>query len=217
MAVDHTHIALLESRWRDDSNITMRNLFELIADIATNNPNSFHYEMANTVEAVKEAIPRIASYRKCRYLCIGTHGDDGGLQFGKDHKLTRTELRNILKSIEVTDGSRLDGIYLSSCAFGTQKLANFLFEPAIRPVWIAGYAEYVNWIESSALDLLFFNELMRYEGTTDSPLQLIEKVAEKLLKTAPDLVRHLGFGIYRRKRGNGGGAQNILRSNDEDE
>jgi hypothetical protein len=93
--LDHTHIAVLESKWFKNSNVSMRNLFELIADIGTENPNSYHYEMAGSPGAAIEAMSRIATYRKGRYLCIGTHADEKGLEFLNGTTLSRTMIRRV--------------------------------------------------------------------------------------------------------------------------
>lgn len=204
----HTGLAVLESGWWRKSNVSVRELFELIANIACENPNGFHYEMANSEAAIKEAIPRIASYRECKYLCIATHGDLDGLQLLNDERLSRAELRNLLARIKAKNGSKLRGVHLASCWFGTNKIADFLFEKDIGINWIAGYTEEINWIDSSALDLLFFNELFRIAGETE--IQRIERTANRLLEISSGLIRELGFGIYIRRRATGG-AKNLLQ------
>lgn len=203
----HTGIGVIESNWQRKSNLSVRGLFDLIANISCDNPNAYHYEIANSEVAIKEAIPRIGSYRECRYLYIAAHGDEKGLGFLNDDRLTRTELRNLLRDIRNTDGSKLRGLCLGSCLFGTDKLADFLFSEDVGVRWIAGYSTEVAWIESSALDLLFFNELISVEGETD--IQAINRTAKRLLEVAPGLVKELGFGIFVRKKKTGG-AKNLL-------
>lgn len=219
--LDHTGVAVLEGRWNNKSNISMRNLFELIADLSTGNPNCFHYEMAGCEAAAKEAIPRIASYRKCKYLCIATHGYADGLVWHNDERLSRAELRNLLRTIEQTPGSTLDGIYMSACDFGTESLANFIFQDQSVVWWIAGYSSEINWVKSSALDLLFFNELMsahiedQRRGTNRTPVQKIQDIASDLRILVPELIAELGFGIYVRRQ-RVGGAKNLLAPDGDD-
>lgn len=107
----------------------------------------------------------------------------------------------------------MSGIFLGSCLFGTEKLAEFIFSGDVGINWIAGYSEEVDWVKSSALDLLFFNELI--SGDDGSEIARINRTAEDLLDTAPGLVRNLGFGIYTRKRG--GGIKNLLATAYADE
>lgn len=87
---------------------------------------------------------------------------------------------------------------MGSCLFTTDRIAGFLFEKDVGLTWIAGYFEEVDWLESSALDLLFFNELLKYGGDTD--LSTIKQTAQAILAAAPGLVRNLGFGVFIRGR-----------------
>lgn len=178
----------------------------MIANISYDNPNAYHYEMANSEAAIKEALPRIASYRECRFLYVATHGDWDGLHLLNEELLSRIELRNLLARVHETKGSKLRGIHLGSCLFTMDRLANFLFEKDVGVTWIAGYSEHVDWIESSALDLLFFNELLKFEAETD--LAAIKNTAAKLKIAAPGLIEHLGFGIF--VKGRGGRLSNLL-------
>lgn len=202
----HTKIAVVESTWWQGRNTSVRGLFELVADINCNNPHSYHYEMANSEAALKEIIPRIGRYKNCKYLYLAMHGNENGLHLLNEERLSRSELRNLLKKIEAEQGSSLKGIYLGSCLFGTEKLAEFILTEDVGINWIAGYCEEVSWIKSSALDLLFFNELILEDD--GSEIARINRTAEDLLDTASGLVKNLGFGIYTRKRG--GGIKNLL-------
>lgn len=202
-----TGIAVIESKWWRGSNVSVRSMFDLVADIATRNPHGYHYEMANSEAALKESIPRIAGYRDCRYLCLAMHGDSDGLQLINKERLSRTELRNLLTRVKAKPGSKLAGVYLSSCAFGTRDLADFVFQQDAGVSWIAGYSERVDFIESSALDLLFFNHLVWEDASTEG--EKIKAVAKRITDIAPGLARELGFGIYVRKQGTGG-AKNLL-------
>lgn len=202
-----TGVAVIESKWAPDSNVSVRGLFDLVSEMATENPHGYHYEMANSEAAIKESIPRIARYRDCKYLCLAMHGNGDGLHLMNGERLSRTELRNVLIRIKTTRGSKLDGVYLSSCIFGTHQLADFIFQQSASVSWIAGYSEEVDWLDSSALDLLFFNHLVWSEASTEA--EKIKEVAKRITEVAPGLARELGFGIYVRKQGTGG-AKNLL-------
>ncbi|MEJ8570772.1 hypothetical protein [Microbaculum marinum] len=205
----HTGLAVIESNWLRKQNISVRGLFDLVANIACENPNAYHYEMANSEAGLKEAIPRIGAYPECRYLCLAMHGDFDGLQTLSGQRLSRTELRNLLSQIKDTDRSKLRGLHLGSCLFASERLAAFLFEREIGVHWIAGYSKEVDWLDSSAMDLLFLNELLNHNDMTE--IQRIEGTASRLLDIAAGLVRDLGFGIFVRKRRTGG-IKNLLTS-----
>lgn len=203
-------IAVIESTWWRGSNVSVRGMFELIADIGYDNPHDYHYEMANSAAALKEAIPRIALDRKCKYLCLAMHGDEAGIVTLNDNRLSRSALKKLLVDIKSTSGAKLRGIYLSCCLVGTAALADYLFREDVGVSWIAGYSTEADWIESSALDFLFFNTLVRTrDEATD--IQKIHSVAARLRKAAPGLIEDLGFGIYVRKQATGG-AKNLLGS-----
>jgi len=204
----HTNIAVIESNWWRKSNTSVRGLFDLVANIAFDNPNAYHYEMVNTEDALKEVMPRIASYREVQYACIAAHGDKDGIVFDlSGQRITRTEIRNLLCKIKETNGSTLRGIHFSSCSFGTSGLAKHLFEKDVCINWVSGYEKDVSWIDSSALDLLFFNELL--QGKKDEkPRDAIVRTAKRVKARASGLCKELGFGIF--VKNSGSGLQNLL-------
>lgn len=210
--MEHTHIAVIESKWWKRSNTSMRGIFELVSDIATDNPSAYHYEMVNTKSAFAEALPRLAQDRQIRYVCLASHGDAGCISFElSQQKINRDEFRDILVNIENTPGATLRGIHVSSCAFVTNDTVQHLFEGGICVKWISGYRKDVDWLDSSALDLLFFNELLNFEGD-ETELDAINRTAKRIGKIAGGLCEELGFGIYTRKKGRGSVYQNILEN-----
>lgn len=208
---EHTKIAVIESNWYKDSNVSVHSLFDVISDITCGSPHAYHYERANCEAAMKEAIPRIAKDRRIKYLYIATHGEEDALQLYNGDNFTRTELKNQLIKIKNSSGSTLRGLYLGSCLVGSSNLADFLFADDIAPRWIAGYDKKISWVQSSALDMLFFNELIDADSSSgaETPRMKIESIAKFIGKAAPGLVKDLGFGIYVRKKGNGG-AKDLL-------
>lgn len=205
--MNHTNIAVIESGWWRKSNISVRGLFELVANLSCENPNAYHYEMANSEIGLKEAIKLVGTYNECKYLYLAMHGDYDGLQTLSGQKLSRTELRNLLCQIKETKGSKLRGLHFGSCLFASDSLAKFLFEREVGVHWIAGYSKSVDWIESSAMDLLFLNEFLNKNG--ESEIRRIQATATRLLNVAPGLVNTLGFGIFVRTPG-AGGIRNLL-------
>jgi hypothetical protein len=204
----HTNVAVIESKWWNGTNVSVRGLFDLMADIACENPHAYHYEMANSEAALKEAIPRIAEDKDCRYLCLAMHGDIDGLHLFNNERLTRTELRNLFGRIYDKRGARLTGVHMASCLFGTHDFADWTFSRKHDVVWIAGYSTEVAWIESSALDLLFFNTLINGDPS-ETEVQRIQRTAKRLSEIAPGLIKELGFGVYVRKQRTGG-AKNLF-------
>ncbi len=203
----HTNIAVLETRWWARSNVSVRGFFDLIADIHCDNPHTYHYEMVNSEQAAKEAITRIGSLRHCKYLYFASHGDEGGLHFEGEQRLTRTELRNALAA---SDGSQFIGLYLGACAFGARSLADHLFKNGdVKLKWVAGYSKDLDWVQSSVLDLLVLNEILGRRRKGDSTPQHLQRSMKKVNKLAGGLIKELGFGFYVPK-GRRGGVKNLL-------
>jgi len=205
----HTGLAVVESKWWAGKNTSVSPIFDLISDVFLANPNHYHYEMVSGKRAAKEVIPRIAADPHCSVLYIAAHGEPDGIAWHNGDKLSRLEFRTMLKAIRATRGSQLSGVYFASCRFMTQETADYLFQEAVCPWWIAGYSEQVDWLDSTALDMLVFRSLMSRRKGTD--LARIKAVAEDLNSRCAGLIRELGFGIYVRKPGTGG-AKNLLAS-----
>src|SRR5262249_35128848 len=125
---------------------------------------------------------------------------------------SRTELGNILCAIRTNRGQDIKGMHLSSCLFGTQDLADYIFRRPVCLLWMSGYSTAVDWLDSFALDLLFFNLLVTYSRKRrrlNTEAKVIKEVAAQLHRRAGGLIRELGFGIYVRKQGTGG-AKNLF-------
>lgn len=207
--MEHTGIGVLESIWWRKRNTSVRGLFDLISDLNCGNQHGYHYEMVNCTAAAKETIGRFGRMREIKYAYIATHGDHNNLIFEiNDQKLKRSDLRSILHEIKQINGSTLKGLYLGACSIGSKKVADYLFEGDICVNWICGYKEQVDWVKSSAFDMLFFNELInRSEGKTE--MQTIQCVSNYIRDNAMGLAIQLGFGIFVRKQKTGG-SKNIL-------
>jgi hypothetical protein len=98
----------------------------------------------------------------------------------------------------------------------SDRLAEFLFEKDIGVKWIAGYSEEVDWLDSSAMDLLFFNELLSGDDS-ETDLQRIQRTASRISQIAQGLTQELGFGIFVRKQRTGGVKNLLANSSDEND
>ncbi len=213
----HTGIAVLEGRWWKDSNVSVRSMFDLISELSeARHPHAYHYEMANSLPAVCEAVPRIMRLPYVRYLCIAMHGDAGKLSLFNKTDLSVPELRTILVDAERArrGRSRCAGLYLSCCLVGTLDIAKYLFDKDNGVTWIAGYEEEVDWLRSSAMDMLFFQELIYAERSTRK--RTIREVAGNLQRYAPGLIEELGFGIFIKSKRHDG-AQNLFDISEDDD
>ncbi len=177
--------------------MSVRRTFDMIAEIACDDVHAYHYEMANSVASLDEAIPRIARDRKSRYLYLATHGDSEGLHLFNDEVVPIPHLARLLSSLP--PGSRFHGLYLAACSVGSEPVANELFNGGAKLAWIAGYQAAVDWLPSSSLDILFFEELLSVSDLSE--IEGIKAVAKRLRELAPGLIEELGFGIFVKSRG----------------
>ena len=209
-------LAVVESRWWDEGNQSVRGVFELIAAVRKENPHAYHYEMFNNADSLREIVPRIAKKKNIRNLVIAAHGDEDGIYGAAGdtrggNRISRTVLRNILE--DIPRGS-LDGLYLGTCETTNENTVDFLFDGG-RVRWVAGYSEETDWLEGTSLDLYFWNT---YYGTNRAggPLKRIERVAERMGPVI-GLCEDWGFDIYVRRRGGGVRALlNEMYSDDDD-
>ena len=202
-------LAVLESRWWppdfEAGNTSVRGLFDLLADIHEDNPSAYHYEMFNNRASLEEIVHRTA--RRKRNLYIAAHGGESSISGAEGHwknRISRTQFRNILRRI-TTRGGKRRGLFIGSCWFVNEENAKFLLgqhNEEIRIRWIAGYSKSVNWIDSSIVDLYFWNAYFR-EDSGQRTLQAARSVARKIDRFMPGAYENLGFNIFVRRKGGG--------------
>jgi hypothetical protein len=200
-------LAVLEGKWSPKTNISVKSLFDLLSDLNFVSQHEYLYEMFCDDASLENIVGRMGRARDVKFLYVGAHGTKGSLQ-ASGGNITRTRLRNILGSL---GASSIEGVFLGSCLFGKPENAEFLLSPpkgASAPIkWLAGYTTEVDWIDSSVMDMLFWNKFFRSSGT---PIERIESVSSELKVLVPGLIEDLGFCIYRKKKGVGGGVVNTL-------
>lgn len=209
MTVSKSSLAVIEGKWSSRKNLSVKLLFDLLSDLNFDNPHEYYYEMFCDDRSLENVVSRMGQTRGVRYLYLGAHGTNGYID-AAGGKVGRSRLRNILRGL---GGRGIDGAFIGSCLFGREQNAEFLLVPGngdTLPIkWLAGYTTEIDWIDSSVLDMLFWNKYFCYEGT---PNERIERVASDLRRLVPGLIHELGFCIYRRKLGGSRGVVNILSS-----
>jgi hypothetical protein len=197
----HTGIAVIEGIWKRKSNVSIRGLFDVIANIQFENPNAYHYEMAGSKAAFKEVVTRISGMSECKFVYVATHGSDDGLSFHNGDVMKPAELKKLLVEIARTPRHKLRGIHLGACSALMEETAEELFSDDIGVKWVAGYSENIEWIDSSALDLLFYRRYLQSVETSSS--KIVRDVTARLVEDVPGLIRTLGFHVFARRRGGG--------------
>jgi hypothetical protein len=224
-----TKIGVIESKWASPGNgiaknTSVRPLFEFFSDIHYGSHHHFEYDLVGTRDAFRSALKRFSKSRTVTVAYIGMHGSHTHLHLHGGENISRTVLRNDLVGIVSEAGANLSGLYFGSCLFAGAALAEHLLAPATRIEWVAGYSESVDFVESTALDLLFFNtwQYVKEDDGFNTRGSRIREVARRMKILAPGLCSTslengegelgLGFSIYVRKTGRGGGIRDLMRS-----
>lgn len=208
-------LAVLEGRWFDKKNRSIRPVFDTLIDLLHGTPHAYFYHQFSNAASLGHLIRRVAE-TEARFLYIGTHGDTSGL-YGFDReegdekpntddvgKISRTRLRKLLWTCWDEGVGDFDGLFLGSCSFVNEENAKLLLRGEGVPAslkWVAGYATDVDWIDSTLLDALFLKRVLTKSGK--SPVARIEDASRYIAREAPGLCKRLGFQVYRRKHGPG--------------
>ena len=206
------NLAVIETRWWQSGNHSVKGMFDVLWDMFDHRTR-FHYEMFVDRGSLQRIIERImVLYRRphIRHLYIAGHGDDDGI-YGAEgcNRISRTQLRNdVLNFVPFRASGRRGGLYVSSCKFGNFETVNFLIERGVseRLRWIAGYANEVDWIDSSIVDMFFWNAY--YQSNENTEIGKITEVGEKFNSFMPGAYRDLGFQVFLFQNGN----ENLLLS-----
>ncbi len=189
-------LAVIEGRWWKNMNTSVKPLFDLIGDLVIGNPNGYHYETFADGDAFQEVVQRLGRQNGIRHLYIAAHGsEDGqGLLGVSGQPISRTRIRNAFKE------TSFDGLMFGSCFPLDEVFAAQLFDACSPLKWAAGYAADIDWITSSAMDLVFWNEIA--EGITDEDgmthAQLRDAVVAKIAQIFPFQALTDGFEVYAR-------------------
>ncbi len=168
-------VAVIESQWWPGYNSSVRGLFDLACDIRFGSHHEYHYEMAATPDALEEVINRVVRYRGIQTVYIASHGSKKAISLSGNRTVSVDALIGMIKRANAGKAGNLSGLYLGTCSFGTKQKARALLEADPKLEWVAGYSQEVNFGESSAVDLLFFNNLFSRRGDTFGKLRRVGK------------------------------------------
>lgn len=195
-------IQVVEGKWYDERNTSIRSMFDLIADIHTGNPHAYRYEMFCDGNALVNIIRRASKEDDVNFVYVACHGSDPeedgfGLVGSDGNRISRTIVSNAFRPAKEL-GNKIEGVFFGSCFFGAQSNADFLFDRTNNRkrgiAWCAGYTKAVDFIDSTVLDMYFFSHLIRMK--TPDPTKRIESVAKKIKSNMKGLAAKLGLNIY---------------------
>ena len=199
----HTGLAVVEARWWTVGNDTVRPLFETLAGIVENNPHSMRYDMFADEFSLTKIIEALASDGNYHSIYIGSHGNENAIGGLAGAEISRTKLRNMFRNHNSADGVK--GLYFGSCLIGTAKNAGFWLQeaPSTHLQWVAGYTKSVDWIDSSAIDMIFWSKLLHERRANrsrkknkKSELQMVKHASSEMKKLMPTVFNEMGFNVY---------------------
>jgi hypothetical protein len=199
----HTGLAVVESRWWDDGNDSVRPLFETVSGIVEGNPHSVRYDMFADDPSLTIIIDNIAASGNFHSVYIGAHGDENSIGGLGNAEISRARLRNILRA--ANGKGAISGLYFGSCLVATDRNATFLLvdQPPTGLKWIAGYNKSVDWVDSSAVDMIFWSKLLHERKVNrsrrrnkKSALEMMKHASSEMKKLVPTIFNEMGFNIY---------------------
>jgi len=198
-----TGLAVIEARWWDDGNHSVRGLFEAVCGLATGNPFSFRYDMFCDESSLATSAGLVGEKGSFNSIYIAAHGDDKSLQGSPGNDISRAKLRNILR--DANSDHYITGIFFGSCLICTEENAGFFLHQrrGVNANWIAGYSKEVDWVVSSCIDMIFWSFYIeerrknksRKKGKK-SDLQIALYSASEMKKVMPTIFNELGFNLY---------------------
>ncbi len=198
-----TGLAVIEARWWDDGNHSVRGVFESVCGIATANPFAFRYDMFCDESSLGTSVGHVAADPQFHSIYLAAHGDEQGLQGSPGHDISRAKLRNIMRNSN--QNHTITGLYFGSCLICNEVNANFLFDQqkGIGVNWIAGYSKSVDWVISTSVDMVFWSFLFQERKRNKSrkkgkksDLQIALHAASEMKKVMPTIFNELGFNMY---------------------
>lgn len=196
--------SIIESRWWKTGNHSVRALFEAIAAIHYLNPSAFFYDMFADRSSLSKVLTMRCSDNVTEVLYLATHGDERQIGPGGGDSISRAEFRNDL--VAANQSSQLRGLYLGTCLTGNLDTAEFLLSQNTGLDWLAGYRAPVDWVDGSAIDMVFFHKLVdEYRANAGrrrrkySSKKMAHLAATNLVNLIPGASSKYGFNIYFRE------------------
>lgn len=193
-----TNIGVLESRWEAGRNLSLRSVFDLVSACYGLGPDAYEYEMVGARAALAEALIRLSWDAEVEVIYLACHGDENGrLALHSGEQVSRTHLANMLMKC----GPALKGVYLGACFSGREDLATFVLDRCPNIKWLAGYSKEIDYVDSTALDMMFFSKWIASDG-----------VGRRRLRRAVSILRPLAAGLMDHADGEGLGFSAFVRS-----
>lgn len=203
MKNEHTGLAVIESRWWREGNDSVRPLFETLAGIVENNPHFVRYDMFCEEQSLSRIIENLVGSGIIHSVYVGAHGDDSSISGLGDASISRAKLRNIFRKLN--QNKSISGLYFGSCLVANKSNAAFWLagKQTTGLRWVAGYNESVDWIDSSAVDMIFWSKYLHERKSNrsrrnnkKSDVEMIKSASSEMKKLMPTIFNQMGFNVY---------------------
>lgn len=205
--VKHLGVGVIESRWFNSLNASVRPLFDQVSEVWTGRISGYHYEMFNDAVALKEIMLRVSNRRGIRMIYLAGHGKRNGLVGSNGALISRRSLRNIIRQVAAEGCRKTNGLYIASCLFTDADTAHFILKSAAERehhiLWLAGYSQSIDWVDSIAVDTFFMNTWIK-DPLLGGESGRIRRVAQAMAEFMPGASKKLGFNIFVRRPGDNG-------------
>lgn len=194
--------SVVESRWWPEGNHSVRALFEAVASIHYDNPSAFAYDMFADKSSLATVMNLRGTDKRTEVVYLASHGDETNIGPNATNAISRTEARNIV--ISANKKKQIKGLFLGTCLTGNAAVARFFLENTSTNLeWVAGYSKSVNWVDGSAIDMIFFSKLAELyvankskKKGKSSPRAMAHTAATAMLKLVQGAHSAYGFNIY---------------------
>lgn len=194
--------SVIESRWWEKGNHSVRPLFEAVAAIHYDNPSAFAYDMFADKSSLSVVMNMRGSDKRTEIVYLASHGDEKAIGPSVNNPISRVEARNIL--ITANANKQIKGLFLGTCLTGNADFARFFLENKNTNLeWVAGYAKSVDWVDGSAIDMIFFSKLAELYVANKSkrngklsPRDMAHSAATKLAELVQGAYSSYGFNIF---------------------
>lgn len=208
-------VTVLEGKWFDHTNVSVRDFLRPLMDLWTHGHRkqgdaAIHYEMFTTEASFRSAMGHAFRHGRPKVIYIAAHGDPEGIVgYHGEEVLSRTKIRNSIPDGE-DDGTTPRGLLFGACSFVNEDNAEFLLKSR-RVSWIAGYSKKVDWYDSSLLEAFFLKNIL-FPEADETPIELVRLVTARIQRDMQGLAEQLGFCVMIRKPG--GGYINLMSKKD---
>lgn len=200
--------SVVESRWWKQGNHSIKPLFEAISALHYSNPSAFFYDMFINDSSLNEVLKMRGVDNITEVIYLATHGSEDG-QIGTDsnNAVTRVKFRNNLK--DANSQGQIKGLYLGTCFTGKPDIVKFILDPSCGTnlQWIIGYEKSVEWIDGSAIDMIFFSKLSdeyiknKSRKKKKTSVEMAHIAVTEVLKLVSSAHQNFGFNFYRVENG----------------